>query len=89
MTFALNLSILIIYNRMEILKADVKLSETVNFFEPIEESEGEEGKDSPIDKAKSKGLGGYKENVFSAPPEKATNEFLDDDPINDFRLDLS
>jgi len=33
---------------MEILKADVKLLETVNFFEPIEEAEGEEARDSPL-----------------------------------------
>lgn len=34
---------------MELLKGDVKLTETVNFCETIEESEGEEGKDSSPD----------------------------------------
>jgi len=42
--------------RMEMLKADVKLSETVNFFEPIEETESEEGRDSPVIRVRNNGL---------------------------------
>lgn len=38
---------IIYYDSIELLKCDVKLSETVNFCETIEEAEGEEGKESP------------------------------------------
>lgn len=34
-------------SKVELLRGDVKLTETVNFCETIEESEGEELKDSP------------------------------------------
>lgn len=42
----MKLSIIHNHHRVELLKGDVKLTETVNFCETIEESEGEEGKDS-------------------------------------------
>lgn len=42
----MKLSSVVCYCRVELLKGEVKLTETVNFCETIEESEGEEGKDS-------------------------------------------
>lgn len=64
------------------LKADVKLSETINFFEPIEETESEEGRDSPTVRAASR------MNALLARESAANTSFKRGNSISDFTLYL-